>query len=452
MPITLQFCSTDFDPSKLDPVITDAYMPLIHKLVVDISNDKRLLQLGATVFLVGGHAVRFFTKDITHSNDIDAKIYVKKAHHFEVRDIVRRHMQKLVTHMHIHGNKYEKGVPRELSIEFVDGKNRPFQVRYRRKEISHEKQSYGLRKRFYEIRNTKRVVQSGIKTNALMLEDAERQLYTEKQYSVLASKQLTYDVNPLEFYDTIARVREQAIAKNVSLSALDLKVVYTTDFFGPKTRTLRFNFPILDIVISEHPKYIPRTDIVKMFKVRGTSQPKLLPVATLKWWCHDLVHMYTDPISYKSRLFAGKTEKDSRRLVAISKAMNSPPYRTPGFLTRVNPINTNMCDMERLEDTYRFYAFFRKKEKKATPYKMIHVRPFIYLLKKRSELKLPSDFQIGQRHMLHLMNLSPLSLIPKPDVLSTIYNSTRSQLRSHSSGKRNRKTPKKSLSKKRIRK
>ena len=411
--VMLSFCSTNFNPKMIELPVTKAFMPLLHQVVADIANDPRLLGIGGEVFLVGGHALRFFTDAIQTSNDIDAKFYVAKKHHNEARRIVRKHMQRAISHLTInYKNEYPNEVPTSMKLQFVGADKRPFAVRYDRQNIeSHPKNN--LRKiRLTSLRRGTRSAR--LRDEAMSLGEADLQVLNDK-YEDMAKKGLTYDQHPIQYISTTARVREQRIVDDVWLTSIDLRILYERAPNSPGPSRIEFNLPILDVVVSERPEYQPKTGII----IKRFGPRQQIPVATLEWWCYDLLHMYEDPALFRMRSFAGKTDKDWNRLTAIMSLSRNYPttiYTPPDLLLKTSAILTNESVVHHaniLEDTYRLYDSQHIYNPQSTPktkcpYRIINVRPFLNTVKERRiYLNGISDFQIGERHLIRLLNLIP---------------------------------------------
>lgn len=416
----LSFCALNYTPGLLVRQLTKAYMPDLHRLVVAMADDPELRALGAEVLLVGGHAVRFYTDSILHSNDVDAKLYVDAGNHDRACAAVRRIMNGYITHVHTDlGNAYNAAVPESLNLEFAAPGGSRFQQSYRRAEVPSRRMSEADNSiRLTSVREGGRV--DALRGEHMTLSGAEEDTLLPYVLARLRRGGLGFDQKPITYAPLTMRVREQEIASDSYLMSLDMRISFRGGRTGNAPEKMRMIVPILDVVVSERPAY-QKGVIVDRFGG--------IPVANLNWWCNDFVNLYLDDASAEKRLFQGKTAKDRNRLgyiqslvedrARLSRARWSrapPPVAALQELTRVSDAAViHRTPDKRLGDTAALYRVVRHRldagRSLKPPFIAIDVRPFVRLLRKRHQVLVKNgagaDYSLGERHLIRLTNQRP---------------------------------------------
>lgn len=216
----------------------------------------------AFMFVAGGDAMRRYKHDITKTKDIDTKIYIdpqlsdKKVK--QINKVVVKNISDLVCYLVNH-----KSV---ILAQVTDGV------------------------REYDYFNE----QKSLKTRIVFL--------TERADNV-------------QFR---LRLIEESSAFPVTLYSLDYRGYMLGEFNGQKFK-MRYDIPLLDVVIQKNHEMFTRDQVVEIRHTNG------IPIATKKFLLADLGHTYTDLESTILRVNAKKMPKDIERFYTLRAISHSAP-------------------------------------------------------------------------------------------------------------------------------
>ena len=298
------------------------------------------------------------------------------------------------------------------------------------------------------INNVKKDEIENVKESRFNLNAAERRLillFEESTWGRLAKHNMTFQqalpALRMESTQTIVRVREQKVNNDDDLLSLDLRMTYTTTVKGH--RRLRYDIPILDVVVCQTPSYQQHRPLFNNVAIGGGARKFQLPVANLQWYCNDIESMYTSDALSEQRIRAGKFENDRERMGMIQLIMQghqSNPLNHSRAIYICNDLvepfasqpgggpsssSNHSVAMVPQQSALTFAVSFNNKmyrllntnEKHTTPFKITHnLHKFVDYLQWRQyflALTRSSDCNIGTRAMYHHLNLVPPTVIGK---------------------------------------
>lgn len=333
--------------SHFEAFLIEALRPTINTFIVETSNQinekwKKSPDT-AFMFLAGGDAMRRYKKDITVTKDIDTKIYIAPG----VKSV-------------------------KTEVERIVAKNLSKLTCYL---SQHKTQIFG------GIPSDRIEYNAGkLKCGIVFLTNSSRNL----QYRI--------------------RLIKKTESFPVTLYSVDFRGYLTGELDG-KRFSIRYDVPIVDVVIQDNDHGFTRAQAVEM---RHTNA---IPVATRKFLVEDIVHTYENEDLAVMRYGAGKVKKDKDRFKVLRALPKSSPGRTStlgnevmGHKVPINATNTHysMYHDNVVASYYDHFVSLRQKMKGLTKYKMsfngealqkagVHVLHNVYVGDKFEDIAAPMD-------------------------------------------------------------
>lgn len=293
---------------KLRPSI-NSFIVDMNKRIMEETNDK------AFMFIAGGDAMRRYKNSITVTKDIDTKVYV---------DNTRKRLSTTTTSL-------EKKVATIIEtcmskLIYYLGTHKP---------------------RVFGIQN---MIQFHMK---------------QPQNGVMAGIEY-YTSSPKNMQFRLRRIRKNPSIP-VTLYSLDYRG-YVQGTLNGKPFVFKHEVPILDVVIEENKKHLPRSDVV----YDSTNE---IPVASLKFLLNDLKNTYeTHPLAIL-RAWRNKKQKDLQRFRKLRNIYKGQDEKTTSRgsasdLDVIDPVYSDFIDGVNVDWYVRMFNEIKASNKRKFKHKM----------------------------------------------------------------------------------